>query len=160
MAGTFSKLYIHLVFAVKGRQSLIMDEWKDELYKYIAGIIKSKNQKPIIINGMPDHIHLFVGLTPSYMISTLVNQIKSNSSGFINSNKLLSSKFYWQEGGFYEAVFYLIYFGLIHFDYLKLVNLIRALCRPFGAHFAFLGFYNYFAPLGLESKMSNSPIVC
>ena len=98
MAGTFSQLYIHLVFAVKGRQNLIMDEWKDELYKYIAGIIKSKNQKPLIINGMPDHIHILVGLTPSYMISTLVNQIKSNSSGFINAKKLLSSKFYWQEG--------------------------------------------------------------
>jgi putative transposase len=98
MAGTFSQLYVHLVFAVKGRQNLIMDEWKDELYKYIAGIIKSKNEKPLIINGMPDHIHIFVGLTPSYMISTLVNQIKSNSSGFINAKKLSSSKFYWQEG--------------------------------------------------------------
>jgi putative transposase len=98
MAATFSQLYIHLVFAVQQRQSLIMDEWKDELYKYIGGIIKSKKQKPIIINGMCDHIHIFVGLTPSYTISTLVREIKSNSTLFINSKKLQPKRFGWQEG--------------------------------------------------------------
>jgi REP element-mobilizing transposase RayT len=61
MAGTFSQLYIQIVFSVKGRQNLIKKEWSEELYKYIAGIIKGKNQKPIIVNGMPDHIHIFVG---------------------------------------------------------------------------------------------------
>jgi putative transposase len=64
MSGTFSQIYIQIVFAVKGRENLIQDSWKTELHKYIAGIIKGKNQKPIIVNGMPDHIHAFVGLRP------------------------------------------------------------------------------------------------
>ena len=63
MAGTYSQIYIQVVFAVKGRENLIHKSWKDELYKYIAGIIKGKQQKPIIVNGMPDHIHVFIGVT-------------------------------------------------------------------------------------------------
>ena len=98
MAGTFSQLYIHIVFAVKGRENLIGNTWKDELHKYIAGIINGKNQKPIIINGMPDHIHCFIGLKPSMAISDLVRDIKNNSSKFINDKKLVRGKFSWQEG--------------------------------------------------------------
>ena len=98
MAGTFSQLYIHIVFAVKGRENLIGNTWKDELHKYIAGIINGKNQKPIIINGMPDHIHCFIGLKPSIAISDLVRDIKNNSSKFINDKKLVRGKFSWQEG--------------------------------------------------------------
>lgn len=98
MAGTFSQIYIQIVFAVKGRENLIGKEWKYELNKYIAGIIKGKKQKPIIVNGMPDHIHAFVGLKPSIAISDLVRDIKNNSSNFINDNKLVSKKFSWQEG--------------------------------------------------------------
>ena len=98
MAGTFSQLYIHIVFAVKGRENLIGNTWKDELHKYIAGIIIGKNQKPIIINGMPDHIHCFIGLKPSIAISDLVRDIKNNSSKFINDKKLVRGKFSWQEG--------------------------------------------------------------
>ena len=62
MPGTFSQIYIQIVFAVKGRENLIGSNWKISLYKYIAGTIKGKGQKPIIVNGMPDHIHVFVGL--------------------------------------------------------------------------------------------------
>jgi putative transposase len=80
MAGTFSQLYIQIVFAVKGRENLISNSWKEQLFKYIAGIIKAKGQKPIIINGMPDHIHVFVGLKPSMAISDLVRDIKNNST--------------------------------------------------------------------------------
>ena len=98
MAGTFSQLYIHIVFAVKGRENLIGKTWKDDLHKYIAGIIKGKNQKPIIINGMPDHIHCFIGLKPTIAISDLVRDIKNNSSKFINDKKLVRGKFSWQEG--------------------------------------------------------------
>ena len=98
MAGTFSQLYIHIVFAVKGRENLIGNTWKDDLHKYIAGIIKGKNQKPIIINGMPDHIHCFIGLKPTIAISDLVRDIKNNSSKFINDKKLVRGKFSWQEG--------------------------------------------------------------
>ncbi len=64
MPGTFSQIYIQIVFAVKGRENVIDKSWKTELHKYIAGTIKGKDQKPIIVNGMPDHIHAFIGLRP------------------------------------------------------------------------------------------------
>ncbi|HQU30638.1 MAG: IS200/IS605 family transposase [Planctomycetia bacterium] len=98
MAGTFSQVYIQVVFTVKGWENLIRKEWKDELYKYIAGVIKGKEQKPIIVNGMPDHIHAFVGLRPAMAIADLVRDIKNNSSNFINEKKLVTGKFSWQEG--------------------------------------------------------------
>jgi len=98
MPGTFSQLYVQLVFAVKGRDNVIQKGWKDELHKYIGGIIRGKDQKPIIVNGMPDHIHAFVGLRPSMAISDLVRDIKNNSSNFINDSKLVKGKFSWQEG--------------------------------------------------------------
>jgi len=98
MAGTFSQIYIQVVFAVKGRENLISKQWKDELHKYMAGIIKGKEQKSIIVNGMPDHIHAFIGFRPSMAISDLVRDIKNNSSNFINDKKLVKGKFSWQEG--------------------------------------------------------------
>lgn len=87
MPGTFFQIYIQVVFAVKGRENLIGKSWKYELYKYIAGIIRNKNQKPIIINGMPDHIHAFVGLRPAMALADLVRDIKNNSSNFINEKQ-------------------------------------------------------------------------
>ena len=98
MAGTFSQIYIQVVFTVKGWENLIGKEWKDELHKYIAGIIKGKEQKPIIVNGMPDHIHAFVGLRPAMAISDLVRDVKNNSSNFINEKRLVKGRFSWQEG--------------------------------------------------------------
>ena len=98
MANTFSQIYIHIVFAVKGRENLIGENWKDELHKYISGIITNKGQKSIIVNGASDHIHLFVGLKPSMAISDLVRDIKNNSSNFINDKKFVRGKFSWQEG--------------------------------------------------------------
>ncbi len=98
MAGSFSQLYIQVVFAVKGRENLISNTWKTDLHKYIAGIIKGKEQKAIIVNGMPDHIHAFIGLRPAMAISDLVRDIKNNSSNFINDHKLVKGKIAWQEG--------------------------------------------------------------
>jgi REP element-mobilizing transposase RayT len=98
MAGTYSQIYIQLVFSVKGRENLIAKSWKDDLHKYMAGIIKGKEQKSIIVNGMPDHIHAFVGLKPSMSIADLVRDVKNNSSNFINDSKFVKSKFSWQEG--------------------------------------------------------------
>lgn len=98
MPGTFSQIYIQIVFAVKGRENLISTVWEDELHKYIAGIIKGKEQKPIIVNGMPDHIHVFVGLRPSMAISDLVRDVKNNSTNFINDKRLVKGNFSWQEG--------------------------------------------------------------
>jgi REP element-mobilizing transposase RayT len=98
MTGTYSQIYLQVVFAVKGRENLIAQSWKDELHKYISGIIKEKEQKPIIVNGMPDHIHAFIGLKPSMRISDLVRDIKNNSSKFINEKGWIKGKFSWQEG--------------------------------------------------------------
>ena len=98
MAGTFSQIYIQLVFAVKGRESLIHKEWEERLYQYITGIIRAKEQKLIAINGMPDHIHIFIGIKPSCCLSDLVREIKKSSNEFIQVNKLSKFKFSWQEG--------------------------------------------------------------
>lgn len=98
MPGTFSQLYIQVVFAVKGRENLINKTWRDELHKYIAGIIKGKGQKPIIVNGVADHIHAFIGLKPSMAISDLVRDIKNNATNFINDNRFIRGRFQWQEG--------------------------------------------------------------
>ena len=98
MAGTYSKIYIQAVFAVKGRQCLIHPDWKDSLNKYICGIISNKGQKPIIINGVADHIHCFFGMKASMLISDLVRDIKNNSSKFINESGFIPGRFQWQEG--------------------------------------------------------------
>jgi len=98
MANTFSQIYIHLIFSVKSRYNLIHKNWKDELFKYITGIVKAKNQKLIIINGISNHIHILLGIKPDTRLSDLVRDIKSNSTNFINSQKFSPGKFEWQEG--------------------------------------------------------------
>lgn len=98
MAGTYSQVYLQVVFAVKGRQNLIAPSWKNELHRYMSGIITAKEQKAIIVNGMPDHIHAFIGLKPSMRISDLVRDVKNNSSRFINEKGFLKNSFSWQEG--------------------------------------------------------------
>ena len=95
---TYTQIYIQFVFAVKFRDGLIKSSWKVELYKYITGIIQNNNHKLLAINGMSDHIHILVGLRPNQSISSLVNDIKSNSSKFINEKKFLSVRFEWQKG--------------------------------------------------------------
>ena len=98
MADTYSQLYAQIVFSPKGRQNLITELIKDDVYKYITGIIKNKNQKPMIINGMPDHVHIFIGFNPDIALSDLVRDIKSNSTNYINSKILIPGKFSWQRG--------------------------------------------------------------
>ena len=98
MPGTFSQIYIQVVFAVKRRENLLQKPWRDEVFKYMAGIIKEKNQKPIIVNGVTDHVHLFIGLKPVMSLSDLVRDVKNNTTNFINDRKFLNTKFSWQEG--------------------------------------------------------------
>jgi len=98
MSGTFSQIYIQTVFAVKGRENILDKKWREEVFKYMAGIIKNKGQKPIIINGVTDHVHVFVGLKPAMSVSDLIRDVKNNSSNFINEKKWLRGKFSWQEG--------------------------------------------------------------
>ena len=98
MAGTYTQLYVQIVFAVQGRQNLISKEHKAEINRYLSGIISGKGCKSIIVNGMPDHIHAFLGLKPALAISDLVREMKNNSSNFINHNHLVKGKFNWQAG--------------------------------------------------------------
>lgn len=98
MSGTFSQIYIQVVFAVQNRESMIQPSWEEELYKYISGIVRNKEQKMLAINGMPDHIHFFIGMKPSCCLSDLVREIKKSSNDFIKEKKLSKSKFNWQEG--------------------------------------------------------------
>ena len=98
MADTYTQIYLHVVFAVKGRLNLIDKSHKDELYKYITGIITNAGQKLIAINGMPDHVHLLIGLKPSMNLSDLIRDVKANSSRFINEKRWVLGKFEWQHG--------------------------------------------------------------
>ena len=98
MANTFSQIYIQTVFAVSGRLSLITSDFNEELYKYITGIVRKKDQKLISINGMPDHLHILIGLRPAMALAELVRDIKADSSDWVNRRRLARGKFGWQEG--------------------------------------------------------------
>ena len=98
MANTYTQIYIHIVFAVKGRLNLIPQNNKEELHKYITGIITNRKQKLLAINCMPDHTHIFIGVKPNICISDLVRDIKSGSSKFIKEKQWVKSRFEWQEG--------------------------------------------------------------
>jgi putative transposase len=98
MANTYTQIYIQIVFAVQGRQSLIREQHNEELQKYIGGIISGQGQKLIAINNMPDHCHILVGQKPNLALSDLVRDIKASSSGFINDRRWVLGRFSWQEG--------------------------------------------------------------
>ncbi|MFA9187625.1 IS200/IS605 family transposase [Flavobacterium sp. FBOR7N2.3] len=98
MANTYSQIYIQIVFAVKGRENLITKEIREELHKFITGIVSNRGQKLLAIFAMPDHVHILIGLKPNITISDLVRDIKAGSSKFINDSKWINGKFNWQEG--------------------------------------------------------------
>jgi putative transposase len=98
MPGTFTQIYIQIVFAVKGRQCLIESHWEEALYKYISGIVRNKEQKLLAINGMPDHIHFLIGMKPTCCLSDLIREVKKASNQFVNENRFSKSKFEWQAG--------------------------------------------------------------
>jgi len=113
MPGTFSQIYIQVVFAVKNRHALIKSEWEVQLYKYISGIVKNKGQKMLAINGIHNHIHFFIGMKPSCCLSDLVREIKKSSNNFIKENKFTKFKFNWQSG-----------FGAFSYSHSQLDNVI------------------------------------
>jgi len=98
MANTFIQIYLQFVFAVQDRTSLIRPEWKDELYKYISGIVQNNNHKLIAINGMSNHLHVFVGYKPHQLIPDLLQDLKGSSSKWINEKGFIRGKFGWQAG--------------------------------------------------------------
>jgi len=87
MSNTYFKLHIQLVFAVKYRAALINREWKEDLHKYITGIFQHNNHKMLQINSMADHIHIFICMRPHQSISALVQNVKTESSKWIKSQK-------------------------------------------------------------------------
>lgn len=98
MPNSYTQLHVQFVFAVKFRQSLIQEEWKEELHKYITGIFESNRHKMLQINSMPDHIHILIGLRPHQAISSLVQNVKVESSKWIKVQKFNPQPFAWQEG--------------------------------------------------------------
>ena len=98
MANTYTQIHIQFVFAVKYRIALIQPSWKDRLYQYITGIIQNNEHKMLQINGMPDHIHIFIGMRPIQAISSLIQNVKTESSKWIKENKFCNASFAWQEG--------------------------------------------------------------
>ena len=98
MSNTYSQIYIQIVFAVKGRECFIKESFREELQKYMAGIIANKKQKLYSIYCMPDHTHILVSMKPDMPISDLARDIKANSSSFIKEKKFVNSLFSWQEG--------------------------------------------------------------
>jgi putative transposase len=98
MANTYTQLYIQFVFAVQNRESLIQPAWKNDLYKYITGIVQENSHKLIAINGTSNHLHVFVGYKPHQPIPDLLQDIKGSSSVWINQQHLVGGTFRWQQG--------------------------------------------------------------
>ena len=98
MPNTYSQIYLQFVFAVKHRQSLIPKEYKEELHKYITGIVQNRKAKMIAVHCMPDHAHILVGLNPDISVSDMVQDVKRASTNFINDQHLIKTHFDWQKG--------------------------------------------------------------
>ncbi len=98
MANTYTQIHIQSIFTVQNRDSVIRDSWKEELYKYVNGIISNHGHKVLAINGMPDHVHVFFGMRPTQSLSNLMQDIKGDSSTWINKKGFVKGRFSWQEG--------------------------------------------------------------
>jgi REP element-mobilizing transposase RayT len=98
MANTYTQIYLQLVFSPQGHENVISPKHKEELQKYTTGIVQNRKHKLLAINYMPDHVHIFIGYSPSQPLPDLLRDIKANTSKFINEKKWLPGKFHWQEG--------------------------------------------------------------
>jgi putative transposase len=98
MANTYTQIHIQAIFAVRFRAGVIKNDWKIDLYKYMTGIIQNNGHKVIIINGVEDHVHVFFGMRPNQSLSDLLQDVKSNSSKWINENNFVMGRFEWQSG--------------------------------------------------------------
>ncbi|MCH7721784.1 MAG: IS200/IS605 family transposase [Bacteroidetes bacterium] len=114
MANSYTQIYIQYVFAVKYRMNFLKQEHDDQLQKYITGIVQKRKCKMLAINNVPDHMHFFVGLHPSYPVSKLIQEVKAISSKFINDNKWYNNKFQWQVG-----------YGAFSYSHSQIGNVIR-----------------------------------
>jgi putative transposase len=96
--GTFTQMYVQLVFAVKNRDAVLTNDIRKRVLEYMSGIITNLKHKSIIVNGTSNHVHILFGLNPSISVSDTVHDIKRSSSLFINNEKLCPYRFSWQEG--------------------------------------------------------------
>ncbi|MCF8231978.1 MAG: IS200/IS605 family transposase [Bacteroidales bacterium] len=114
MANTYSQIYIQVIFAVQNRKALIKPQWEEEMYKYITGIVQSKGQKMLSINGTHNHIHFFMGMKPTCCLSDLVREIKKSSGNFIKEKHFTPFRFQWQDG-----------FGAFSYSHSQLTDVIK-----------------------------------
>ena len=98
MPNTYTQIQIYYIFAVSNRESIIMPEWREKLYKYITGIVKNRGQYPLAVGGWLDHVHLFVRMTPTMNPSDLMAEVKRSSSKWINEKRFTLGRFSCQEG--------------------------------------------------------------
>lgn len=98
MASTYYQIYIHAVFAVKYRSSLLEKDWRGSVHNVIANLINETGCKAIIVNGVEDHVHCLLGLKPTISISELMKRVKAKSSKHINESGLTPVRFEWQDG--------------------------------------------------------------
>jgi putative transposase len=98
MANTYSQISIHAVFAVKGRENFIMAPWRDQLHRYLSGIITSNGATTLAVGGWKDHVHIFFGMPVHVSISDFMRIVKANSSKWINDQKFIKERFQWQSG--------------------------------------------------------------
>ncbi len=143
--GTYSRIFLHFVFAVQNRHALLDSSWEESLYKYITGTVQGKNQLLIAINGHRDHIHILVSIKPVCVISELVREIKKSSTNFINSRHLCRKHFTWQEG-----------YGVFSCDHRKIENVVNYIKRQKEHHQKF-SFKNEYLELLDESDIEYNP---
>ena len=98
MPNTFTQIQIHYIFAVSNRESIIMPEWREQLYKYITGIVKKQGQYPLAVGGWLDHVHLFVRMNSTMSPSKLMAEVKRSSTVWVNEHSFVLGHFSWQEG--------------------------------------------------------------
>ncbi len=98
MANTYTQLNMHAVFCVKGRSNCLTQKIRPELFKYISGILTNLGQYSLAVNGYKDHVHIFFEMNPDTSLSDIMQVVKSNSSKWINDNKMVAGKFVWQKG--------------------------------------------------------------
>lgn len=98
MPDTYTKLRYHIVFGTKHRQPLITPHLRDRLYSDLGGILSRQGGTLLAIGGMPDHVHLLIGLGTTHCLAGVMQQLKASSSKRLNERKLLPEPFAWQAG--------------------------------------------------------------
>lgn len=98
MANTYKSIYLQIVFAVKNREALLDKSWRSELFRYITGIVNNRGHFSLAVNGVQDHVHIFLDFNGQELIQELVREIKKSSSHYIKKKKLTLFHFEWQSG--------------------------------------------------------------